>query len=118
MVLAYRGTAPGNPIAASSFVADAVNTTRHVTPVLSVANGRSWVLSIWTHKDSSTTSMTPPGGVAVRANVSQSGSGLITALVADSNAAAPAGNVGGLAATAAAPATNAHMWTIVLAPAP
>lgn len=117
VVLAYRGTA-SNPIAAHAVVADANNTTVHVTPTLTVGNARSWVVSFWTHKDSTTTELTPPAGVTVRASASQSGSGMITALVADSGGPVPAGSVGGLAATAAAPASNAHMWTIVLAPSP
>ena len=118
VVTAYRGTAPGNPVASFTRVSDAVGSSRHVTPVIAVDNSRSWVVSWWTHKDSTTTTLGPPPGVSVRANGSQTGSGLITALVADSGAAVPAGNVGGLAATASATASNAHMWTIVLAPAP
>ncbi len=118
VVTAYRGTAPGNPVASFTRVSDAVGSSRHVTPVIAVDNSRSWVVSWWTHKDSTTTTLGPPPGVFVRSNSSQTGSGLITALVADSGAAVPAGNVGGLAATASATASNAHMWTIVLAPAP
>ncbi len=77
----------------------------------------SWVVSYWTHKDSTTTALTPPAGVVVRASGTQSGSGTVAGLVVDSGAAVPAGPYGGLIATAAATATNATMWTIVLAPA-
>jgi hypothetical protein len=116
VLVAYRGTAP-NPVATVASVADAPGSSRHVTPTVTVANGRSWVVSWWTHKDSTTTTLVPPAGVIVRSNSSQTGSGVVTGLVADGGGPAPAGLVGGLAATASASATNAHMWTIVIAPA-
>jgi hypothetical protein len=72
------------------------------------------VVSYWTHKDSSTTTLSAPSGVQVRSNSTQSGSGRVVGLVADSGAAVPTGTYGGLTATGAANATSAHTWTIVL----
>jgi hypothetical protein len=117
VILAYRGTAPGNPLALVASAADAAGSSRHVTPQVTVADSRSWVVSWWTHKDSVSTSLVAPPGVTVRSNAAQTGSGMILGLVADGNGPAGAGVAGGLAATAAGTASNAHVWSIVLAPA-
>ena len=74
-----------------------------------------WVVSYWTHKDSTTTLLTPPGGVTVRASGTQTGSGTVKGLVVDTGGPVPAGPYGGLTAIAGATATDATMWTIVLA---
>jgi hypothetical protein len=116
VLLAYRGTSTANPVATFARVADAAQTTSHVTPFAGVRATGSWVVSYWTHKDSTTSALTPPEGVTVRASGTQTGGGRVTGLVADTGAAAPTGSYGGRVATAAAPASNATMWTIVLAP--
>ncbi len=115
VVTAYRGTSAVDPVAAFARAADASGTTSHATPTAPVASAGSWAVSYWTHKDSTITELTPPAGVAVRASGTQSGSGRVIGLVADSGASAPVGSYGGLRATAAATTSNATMWTIVLA---
>ena len=95
-VVAYRGTSTTNPVAIVSRTTEATGTS-HVTPVVTVADSGSWVVSYWMHKDASTTALVPPSGVSVRASGTQTGSGRVTVLVADSGASVGAGSAGGLA---------------------
>jgi PKD repeat protein len=113
-VLAYRGTSATDPVAgfARSLITSGSSRT---TPTTNVATS-TWVVSYWMHRDSSTTALTPPGGVSVRSSGSQSGGGRITVLAADSGAPVGPGTYGGLTATAAASSSLGTAWTIVLAP--
>ena len=115
VVMAYRGTSALDPVAAFASAIDVAGRSSHVTPSASVALTGSWVVSYWTHKDSTTTLLSPPGGVTVRANSTQSGSGTVKGLVVDTGGPLTAGPYGGLTAVAGAAATDATMWTIVLA---
>jgi 3-phytase len=115
VLLAYRGTSGVDPVEAFSAMADASGRSIHISPVVSVSAPSAWVISYWTHKDSSSTLLTPPAGVVVRANGTQTGSGTVKGLVVDSGGPVALGPYGGLTATAGAIATNATMWTIVLA---
>jgi hypothetical protein len=114
-VAAYRGTDTAAPVAA--FARRASSGAAHTTPAATVADPRSWVVSYWMHKDSTTTALTPPAGVEPRASGTHTGSGRVTVLLADSGGPVPAGTAGGLTATAASATNNAAAWTIVLAPA-
>ena len=116
VVAVYRGTSPVNPVAAFAG-GPAANGTSHATPVVNVTRSGTWAISYWMHKDSSTTTLTPPSGVVVRSNSTQTGSGRVVGLVADSASVITATSYGGLIARAAASASNAHAWTIILAPA-
>jgi len=104
-------------VAAFARALQAGSTSTHSTPSATVASAGSWAVSYWTHKDSTTNAMTPPAGVTVRASGTQTSTGRVTGLVADSGASVPVGGYGGLTATAAAVSGNATMWTIILAPA-
>ena len=117
MLIAYRGTSGIDPVAAFSRAIDAAGRSSHTTPFTSVASPGCWAVSYWTHKDSTTNALNPPAGVVVRASGTQTGGGKVTGLVVDSGTPVPVGSYGGLTATAAATATNATMWTIILAPA-
>jgi hypothetical protein len=66
-------------------------------------------------KSTSTTAWTVPGSVTTRDVVLGSGTGYLTSVLADSNAAVPAGTSGGITATTDQPATKAVIATIVLA---
>jgi hypothetical protein len=117
IVVAYRGTSATDPVASFARASDTGSRT-HATPSAPVAVAGSWAVSYWMHKDSTTTALTPPAGVTVRASGTQSGSGRVTGLLADSGGPLPAGPYGGRIATAAATSSNASMWTVVLAPRP
>jgi len=118
ILLVYRGTNTTNPVATFASSVPTGSSASRVTPVVNVAGTKSWVISYWMHGDSTTTALTPPGGVTSRASGTQTGGGRVTTLAADSNAVVPSGNYGGLTATAAAASTTASTWTIVLAAKP
>ena len=118
VIVAYRGTSPDDPVASVTRAAETVNRASHATPFSPATRPGQWAVSYWTHKDSTTTALQVPLGVTARAAGTQTGSGRVTTLVADSGAAVPAGPYGGHIASAAAASTNASMWTILLAPAP
>ena len=115
VLLAYRGTSVVDPVAAFSAAVDASGRSNHVSPVVSVSAPDAWVVSYWTHKDSSSSLLTAPAGVVVRANGTQTGSGTVKGLVVDSGGPVAFGPYGGLTATAGTTTTNATMWTLVLA---
>jgi 3-phytase len=115
-LLAYRGTDPSDPVGTFTSTIDASGRSSHTTPMVSVASAQAWVVSYWTHKDSTTTLLTPPSGYPVRSNSTQTGSGTVKGLVVDSGSVVGPGPYGGLTAVAGATASNATMWTIILAP--
>jgi PKD repeat protein len=117
VLVAYRGTSDVDPVATFTSAIDAARRSSHATPIVSVTSPESWAVAYWTHKDSTTTALGPPAGVVVRSSGTQTGSGTVTGLVVDSGSSVPMGLYGGLTATAAAPADDATMWTIVLASA-
>jgi PKD repeat protein len=115
MVAAYRGVAPIAPVFARA--TDPASTATRITPYAPVTAEQSWAVSYWMHGDGLSTALTPPAGVEVRSNSSQTGGGRVTALLADSGSSVPAGSYGGLAAVGAAASTTTTTWTLVLRPA-
>ncbi|MDG4802064.1 PKD domain-containing protein [Micromonospora sp. WMMD980] len=114
VVAAYRGVAPGAPVFARA--TDPASTAVRTTPYAPVTTAQSWAVSYWLHGDAASTALTPPAGVTVRSNSSQTGGGRVTALLADSASSVPQGSYGGLAAVGAAASTTTTTWTFVLAP--
>ncbi|MFG2166354.1 PKD domain-containing protein [Micromonospora chersina] len=115
IVTAYRGVAPSAPAFAKA--TDPASTATRITPSAPVTAGQSWAVSYWMHGDGLSTALTPPAGVEVRSNSSQTGGGRVTALLADSGSSVPTGTYGGLAAVGAAASTTTTTWTLVLPPA-
>lgn len=113
-VLAYTGTSTGLPAAATA--ADTALSTSHTTPALAVPAAGSWVVSFWSDKSSTTTAWTAPAGLTTRAQAYGSGSGYVTALVADEGGPRGAGTAPARTATTNA-TSRAGMLTVVLAPA-
>ena len=114
-IVAYRGTNMINPVAGFARSLITVNSSLRTTPIVDTTTA-SVIVSYWMHRDGTTTTLTPPVGVAVRATGTQAGSSHVTVLTADSGTAAvPAGRYGGLTARASASSTLATTWTIVLA---
>lgn len=114
-LLAYSGTSVAGPVASFTGGTDSATTT-HVTPAVIVATDGSWVVSYWTDKSSATTGWAAPAGQTVRNLAIGTGSGYLTSLITDANAASSAGPGGGLTATSNQSSTKAVMLTIVLAP--
>ena len=122
---ARRRTSPSSPIEGlrplrrwprSAARLITTNSANRTTPIANVGVS-SVVVSYWMHRDSTTTALTPPAGVTVRATGTQTGSSHVTVLTADSGSSVPVGPYGGLTARAAASSTLGTAWTIVLAPA-
>lgn len=115
MVAAYRGAGATAPTFARA--TDAASSATRITPYASVTAAQSWAVSYWMHGDGLSTALTPPPGVEVRSNSSQSGGGRVTVLLADSGSTVPTGSYGGLTATGAAASTTTTTWTVILRPA-
>jgi PKD repeat protein len=115
-VLVYRGTSRSAPVETATKAADPANTTSHTSPTATVTAARSWVVSYWSDKSSTTGAWTAPSGLTSRGVSLGTGGGRVTSLVADSNGTVPTGSYGGLTATTDA-ASRSLTWTIVLAPA-
>jgi PKD repeat protein len=113
-IVAYHGTSAVNPVASFARTLITTSSANRTTPIATVASP-STVVSYWVHKDSSTTALTAPAGVTVRAAGTEVGGGRVTVLTADSGTGVPAGPYGGLTARAAATGPFATTWTIVLA---
>ncbi|GGT77323.1 PKD domain-containing protein [Actinomadura citrea] len=113
-LLAYEGTNATDPVAAVAKSSDPGSGTSHTSPSAQVDAAGSWAVTYWADKSSSTTSWTAPAGVETRGTGIGSGSGRITALVADSNGTVATGTYGGKTATTDA-ASRAALWTIILA---
>ncbi|MFU8876406.1 PKD domain-containing protein [Micromonospora sp. SL4-19] len=112
VVAAYRGVAPTRPGFARA--TDPASTASRITPSAPVVAAQSWGVSYWLHGDAVSTALTPPSGVEVRSNSSQTGGGRVTVLLADSGRTVPAGSYGGFSAVGAAASTTTTTWTFVL----
>jgi 3-phytase len=115
-IAAYGGTHPTDPVAAVLSASETSTSAVHTTPT-ATTDRTSWTVSLWSNKSSSTTSWLAPAGVKARQYQGTSGSGRVTALLADSGAPIGATSAGGLGATASQSGSMATMWTIVLTPA-
>jgi len=108
----YRGVAA---VAAVEHDVNSSSTASRVTPIVNAADPASWGVSFWMHRDSSTTALNPPPGVAARVAASRSGGGHATVLIADSDGSV-SGAYGGLTATAQVSSTFGITITIILSP--
>jgi hypothetical protein len=84
-----------------------------VTPTVTVP-ANAWLLQFWSDKSSTTTSWTVPGSVVQRALTVGSGTGRVSAVLADSGGGLPAGPAGGLTASTNAPSGRAISWSLAL----
>ncbi len=112
---AYSGTDSADPVASATGSID-VGGTSHTTPTATAAEG-SWVLSVWSDKQSVARTWTPPAtGAVERSTLAGVGTGDMATLLADGGAPVPTGTVGGLTATVPAASNRATVFTVVLAP--
>jgi PKD repeat protein len=118
-LVAYRGTSISDPVSLVSTAVD-VGGTSHTTPVVTVPRAGSWVMSVWSDKQTVARSWTAPSGVTVRSSVAGvgagGGSGDVATLLGDGNIPVPVQRAGGLTATVPTASNRAAMFTIVLAP--
>ncbi|MGZ4657425.1 MAG: PKD domain-containing protein [Blastococcus sp.] len=112
-VAAYSGTSTTDPVAVIAGRTDTGGTS-HATPTATAGAG-SWVVSLWSDKQSAARTWTPPAsGLTVRSNLAGVGSGDVATLLGDTGPVA-AGTVGGLTATVPTASSQATMFTVVLA---
>jgi PKD repeat protein len=112
-VAAYSGVDATSPVAGHATGSDA-GTSSHTSPTLT-APATSTIVTFWSDKSPNTSAWTPPAGVTQRVAAYSSGTGRVSALVAD--AAAPSdGHAGGLTATTDVASTRGISWTIALDP--
>jgi len=119
VLTAYAGTAPSGPVdgtLAASWVTSQSGAAVSTPGLSGLANSGDWVVSYWAAKSSTVGALTPPAGVTQRAAVADPGLGRVTAVVADSAAAVPAGSAPGLVASADNPASGGVGWSLALAP--
>lgn len=114
---AYRDASATLAAGAIESAVDSASTT-HTAPMVTAPSG-AWLLSFWSDKSSRTTGWSTPASEVLRATTLGTGSGRVTAVLADSGARVPTpGTWGGREATTAEASTRAISWTIALSPAP
>ncbi|MBC9733466.1 PKD domain-containing protein [Nocardioides marmotae] len=114
-VAAYRSTG-GADITASAIGGSNISGSSHTTPAVPVARPNSWLVSIWSEKSSTTATWTLPTGAAQRTTNAATGTGRISAVLADSGAAVPVGTAAGRTATTSAAVSRTAMSSIVIGP--
>ena len=92
----------------------AVVPTSHTTPTVANAPAGSWVLSVWSDKQSAQRAWTPPAGTVERSDLNAPGTGAVSTMLADGNGPVAGGTVGGLTATLPTSSNRATVFTLVL----
>jgi PKD repeat protein len=116
VLLAYRGTAATGPVGAFASVAETTSRSTHTTPTVPVTVDGSWVVSMWSDKSSTVTSLGAPAGQTQRYMGCTAGAGRICSLLTDSGPVNSGTIAGGLVATADVANSFETMWTVVLVP--
>jgi hypothetical protein len=114
-LVVYSGTSAAGPVASATSAATGA-ATAHQTPTASAAAG-TWVLSVWTDRQTAARTWTPPSGVTMRSNLAGGTGGDVATLVADGGAPVAGGTVGGLTATVPTATTRATTFTVLIQPA-
>jgi len=112
-LLAYSAAGPVSAVQTAGIGAG----TTHTAPAATVTASGSWVIRYWADKSSTTTAWTAPSAVTARDTTIGTGSGYISALVADSGAGVATGSTGTSVATTNASSGRDVTATIVLPPA-
>lgn len=112
----YRGTRSTAPFAGTALTEPGTSAA-HTTPSTTVASARSWRVSYWADRASTSAGWTPPAGETVRSVSAGTGGGRVGVLLTDPGVPVSVGTTGGLVARAASASNKATSWTIVLKPA-
>jgi large repetitive protein len=113
---AYRSTIGSPTISASASNVVNSSASSHTTPSVDVAGANSWLVNYWGEKSSVTTTWTLPGNTTSRTTAAATGSGKVSAVVGDSNAAVGTGTAAGRTATTSAAASRGFTASIVVQP--
>jgi PKD repeat protein len=114
---AYRANDMGTgAVSASSLSFSSSATTQLTTPQGDVTTTGAWLVSYWGAKSSNVVTLTPPASEELRSGSTGTGSGNITAALADSDGPVAVGTRGGLTTTASASTSRGAMVSVVIAP--
>ncbi|TDO47196.1 PKD repeat protein [Kribbella sp. VKM Ac-2527] len=114
-VAAYRSTGVG-VVSASAVRGVDTSASSHATPTAPVAKGNSWLVNVWNEKSSVVQSWTLPGNVTSRTTAASTGTGKVSAVLADSNTAVAIGTAAARTATTSSAASRSVMFSVVLDP--
>jgi large repetitive protein len=115
-VAAYRSSIGSATVSASESRVVNTSASSHTAPSVDVAGANSWLVNYWGEKSSATTTWTLPDNATSRTTAAATGSGKVSAVLGDSNAAVPTGTADGRTATTSAAASRAVMLSIVVQP--
>jgi large repetitive protein len=115
-VAAYRSSIGSPTISASESSVVNTSSSSHTTPSVDVAGANSWLVSYWGEKSSTTLTWTLPDGTTSRTSAAATGSGKVSSVLGDSNAAVGTGTAAGRTATTSAAASRAVMFSVVVQP--
>jgi large repetitive protein len=113
---AYRSTIGSPTISASASNVVNSSASNHTTPSVNVAGANSWLVNYWGEKSSVTQTWTLPDGTTSRTTAAAIGSGKVSAVVGDSDAAVGTGTAAGRTATTSAAAGRGFTASIVVQP--
>jgi hypothetical protein len=116
-VAAYRGSGGASRVSASASDAARSTTATHTTPPVPVDTPGSWLVSYWSQKSSGTTTWAPPATVTTRTAAAGSGTGNVSALLADSAGPVPTGTAAGRTASTGTADGRVVLFSVVVAPA-
>lgn len=113
---AYRSSLGSTVVGATaSRVTNTSGTTPSSEPV-TVSDAGSWVVESWSAKSSTATTWTLPGSMTSRTSAAGTGSGAISAVLADTAGPAPVGTFASHAATTDPAVSRALVTSVVLSP--
>lgn len=112
-LVAYKNVDTANPFVHHASLNEETRGGAHTTPALTSAE-EGMVVSLWVDKSVSTSDWEEPVGEVVRVESIEFGDGHMGVLLTDNGVPSPAGQVGGLTATANSETQSGHMATFVL----
>ncbi len=113
---AYRSTGATPTVSVAQIAGSNTSGSSHVTPSVQVTDAGSWLVNVWSEKSSVDTTWTLPGTVTQRTTAAATGTGKVSAVWADSNAAVATGTAAGRTATTSASVSRSALFSVVIAP--
>src|SRR4051794_293852 len=115
-VSAYRSSAGASKVTASAGAKVDTATTSHRSPSVAVADSGSWLVNVWSEKSSVASVWTAPRGSTVRTGAAGTGTGKISAILADSSGVVATGTAPGRTATTNVSVSRSVLFSVVVSP--
>ena len=115
-VAGYRSSIGSAEIAAAAASIANSGTANHPTPSVNVTDSGSWVVSYWSEKSPGTATWSIPADVTERSRARGTGSGQISAVLADSNGPVSTGPSGSQVATTSVNVARSIRYSVVVRP--